>query len=534
MPLPGKRPPYDFICPYRNYCPHLEGLSAGWVWKQYLKSGEIETEDCDHIHFLEQKLTQTQQRLHEAEVENEQLRAKLAALHKSRFKRKKKPPKNSTESDKTAQSDDSKNSGKKPRRGAPKGHPGWSRSKPDHVDSTVVVPAPSVCPDCGSEHLQPVDEIKEHIQEDIVLQPRTSVTCFAHHQAFCSNCRSNVIQSAEGEMLNCPIGPNTKAAAVFLRNGIGMSYRRVQDIMRVLFGIRFVPASAMAFDRKAAKAAEPIYDILLEKLRSSDVAFGDETHWREDGNSAFVWYGGNEHVAVYLIEPSRAGEVAAKLFGENFQGILHSDAYAGYNAINAKHRQTCLGHLITKAKDLLSQLELIRQETRDRHSLRFCRSIKSFFQLTCSIANKFRNGQILRSKADLFHARLDATLKSICSTPCQFDAAENLRSRLLDPKREYLKLFTFLHHPGVHPTNNHSEQSLRWLVIFRKICFGTRSEAGSRSLSVLASVIVTARRHGAHPLDLTLSLFSRSAKDTLKTIFDPSNAPRCLPNKDPP
>ncbi len=536
MPLPGKKPPYDFVCPHRNYCPHLEGLSTVWVWEEYLRSGHREHDDAHSIRQIEDQLEHAEQRILALETENDELKAKLAALHKSRFKRKKKA---ACEPDPQAAKDNSdssatRNSEPKRPRGAPKGHPGWSRHKPDHVDKTVDVPAPCVCPDCGGEHLTPIDERTEHLQEDIVLQPRTVVTRFNHAQAVCGDCGHTVVQAAPGELLNCPIGPLAKAATVFLRNGTGMSYRKVQDIMQVLFGMRFVPASAMAFDRKAAQAGEPIYDVLLDKLRSAAVAFGDETFWRENGMSAYAWYGGNEEVAVYHIVPSRSGDVAAHLFGDQFPGVLHTDAYAGYNATNAKHRQTCLGHLITKAKEISGQLDLMSPALRDARSVHFCQTIKAFFKLTCSIANRFRAGHIARCKAPVFMARLNSTLKTLCADPCGFDGAENLRSRLIDPKREYHRLFTFLHHEGMHPTNNHSEQSLRWLVIFRKLCFGTRTPAGSRSLSVLASVIVTGRRHGAHPLDITAALFTRTAPETLSILFAHDDAPHSILNKSPP
>jgi len=46
------------------------------------------------------------------------------------------------------------------------------------------------------------------------------------------------------------------------------------------------------------------------------------------------------------------------------------------------------------------------------------------------------------------------------------------------------RLFAFIYHPGVEPTNNISERTIRTAVQWRKICFGNRSDAGE---------IVTAR-----------------------------------------
>ena len=122
-------------------------------------------------------------------------------------------------------SDDRSASENRKKRGAPKGHPGWYRRKPNHIDKTVIVAAPEVCPHCACTNLIPVEEIKDHLQEDIVLQPRTHVTNFKHHQAFCPKCNRPVIQAAKGELPNCSIGPTTKAAAIFLRYGLRIPYK---------------------------------------------------------------------------------------------------------------------------------------------------------------------------------------------------------------------------------------------------------------------------------------------------------------------
>ena len=44
------------------------------------------------------------------------------------------------------------------------------------------------------------------------------------------------------------------------------------------------------------------------------------------------------------------------------------------------------------------------------------------------------------------------------------------------------------------PADNYAEQSAQFLVIMRKICFGTRSPDGPPSHSVMPSLLETARR----------------------------------------
>ena len=81
------------------------------------------------------------------------------------------------------------------------------------------------------------------------------------------------------------------------------------------------------------------------------------------------------------------------------------------------------------------------------------------------------------------------------------------------------KLFTFLRVCGVEPTNNHAERSVRFLVIMRKICFGTRSEAGSQSHSVLPSLLETARRQGKDRIRFLTTLWTQPLASARNALF---------------
>ena len=174
--------PDDFSCPYRDGCPYLEGLSTGWVFYQYQHT---EPTECHYEHQLEeinQQWRQEQRRCQELQAENQQLRAQLQALHRRQFKGRRT----------SAQSSTNCPSLRRKKRGAPVGHPPWQRRRPEHIDQVVEVPAPRSCPDCHSKNLKPLPEIHEHLQEDIVLQPRTVVTCFRHGLAYCPQCDKDV------------------------------------------------------------------------------------------------------------------------------------------------------------------------------------------------------------------------------------------------------------------------------------------------------------------------------------------------------
>lgn len=514
-----QKAPWNFKCPYKHSCPHLEWQSTQWIWGEYQRSYDEHLEHWRVRDNLEDGLEKALNRISELESENEELKAKLNALHNRQFKSNRAThPKNSANSD-----DDHSVVGKTKKRGAPEGHPGWSRRKPDHIDKVVTVQAPDVCPHCSSADLTPVEEIKEHLQEDIILQPKTHVTNFRHHQAFCLRCNRPVIKAANGELLNCHIGPTTKAAAVFLRYGLRIPYRKVQEFFDVFFDMPFVPASAMAFDRQATKKGEGLYQDLKHKLRSSAVVHADETYWREDGINHYVWYGGNDDLAFFHINRYRSSEVARSIFGDSFDGVLNTDGYAAYNAVNPKARQSCLAHLIRKAKEIKQEILLKKPHFHDKRSLLFCDSVATLFRKACKIGRKFNSGEIAQHRSEAFKQRFYSMLNSICSSTFADEKVETLKLRLLNPHKEYNRLFTFLDYPNVQPTNNQAEQSLRTMVIFRKICFGTRSAEGSYSHSILPSLLLTARRQGKHPLDFFKILFSSDTATAQAALYQDSS-----------
>jgi len=56
-------------------------------------------------------------------------------------------------------------------------------------------------------------------------------------------------------------------------------------------------------------------------------------------------------------------------------------------------------------------------------------------------------------------------------------------------------LWTFVETEGVEPTNNATEWTLRPAVLWRKGCYGTQSEGGSRFVERMLTVSATYQQH---------------------------------------
>jgi hypothetical protein len=501
------QPPPDFVCPYRHACPCLEGLSTQWVWGRYQESGGLE---CDYESQLEQlgkELDQAHQRLRQQDQQIAQLKAELRALHRRQFKGRAVPP--------AAAPADPHAPPRK--RGAPVGHPPWQRPLPEHIDAVVPVPAPQTCPHCGSNDVRPWAEPHEHVQEDIVLEPRVVAVCFVHQQSYCPVCDCPVIQAGPGELPGAYIGPAAKATALYLRYELNVSERKISRFFAEFFGLKFVPASAYGFERQAVQRGLPLYEDLRQKIRALRVAHGDETSWRHDGENYFVWYAGNEQLACFVLAPDRSSQTAQYLFGEHFAGVLVSDAYAAYHAIHPQDWQSCLFHIKNKAKELDQELALLEGKAADPTARAFCQNLQAWVHRACQAHRRLARGPWRAKPARQAAARLRRQLRQLCRRPLAHPKTQAFRRRLLGKEQPHL--LTCFRHPKVPPTNSQAERSMRPVVLMRHVVHCTRSPKGLENHSVLRSLFETARRQGRKVHHFFYDLFTKDTAQAQAALY---------------
>ena len=495
---------HEFVCPHRHGCPYLEGLSTEMVWRRYQDASGSECQYEHIIRGLHQEVQQERSHRQALARELQQLKAQLAALHRRQFKGRRDPKPGSPPA-----------RGKK--RGAPKGHPGWQRPKPDRVDRLVPVPAPQRCPHCQGSDLTVLKETHQHLQEDILLEPRVVVTCFLHQQAHCAACDRDVHATGPGELPGSYIGPAAKATAIYLRYELNASERKISRFFTDFFGLKFVPASAFGFERQAVRRGLPLYADLLDKVRALPVAHADETSWRHDGRGYWAWCAGDQDLVAFRLDPHRSTEAAQELLGERFGGVLVADAYASYNGVHPKDRQSCLAHLKTKAKDLDQELALLQGPAADPEARQFCRQIQGWVHDACQAHQRLSRGRWQAKAARKQGRALRGLLRQICARPLRYPRAEAFRQRLLGKEQDLF--FTCFRRPNVPPTNNLAERTLRPLVIMRRVIQGTRSDKGLENHSVLRSLCETARRQGKKAHLFLHELFTTSTAEAQAALY---------------
>lgn len=506
-----------FVCRYRHGCPYLEGLPPHMVWQRYQ---DVAGTECHYEYLLQQlnlELDQARRLAGEQEREIQQLKAQLQALHRRQFKGRHRPVPPPPETPAAPPK----------KRGAPWGHPPWRRSQPRQIDRVVPVPAPLRCPHCQCAPLRPGPEVREHLQEDIVLEPRVVTSCFVHQPAYCPQCQREILRPGPGELLGSYIGPAAKATAIYLRYELNVSDRKISQFFADFFGLKFVPASAYGFERQAVRRGLPLYADLLDKVRSLAVAHADETSWRHDGQPHWVWYAGNDDLAAFLWQAHRSTEAAQALLGERFGGVLVADGFASYNGLQPKDRQSCLSHLKSKAKELEQELALLQGRAADPAARRFCQQIQGWVHDACQVHHRLAQGPWRARRAKTKARQLKHQLQRFCRQPLRHPRTESFRRRLAGPEQKLF--FTCFRRPNVPATNNQAERSLRPVVIMRRVIQATRSQKGLENHSVLRSLFETARRQGRKPHRFFLDLFTRDTPQAQAALYRHPPAPKSPP-----
>ena len=497
-------------CPNVGHCPHAGGAAIASL---VLIGNENEL----HLRYLHGTIDAEKERNHRLFQENEKLTAELAQVKlELKLERQNKFATNKQKQADAQPAIELPPEKPKKKRGAPVGHPGWFRPTPTQYDWEIDVPAPRRCPDCcGPVNILLGAEPSLHYQEDII-DGVYRVVLYRHAACRCSQCDKIAEQPGENEILLSRIGPFLRSKAIYLRNVIGISYRKVPRAIEEMFGIRFSPAALIGFETMLAQKAAPIVDDIAKKLGSSEGAVhADETFWTLNGERAYFWVHGDEKFIHFQFDTTRAGQVSRDVLGPHFTGTLVTDCYSGYAAHETDKKQKCLAHLARTARDWQ---KLTKAGTFD---FAFFKDVRNFVTRACAFHRERAAGRLSQEQQRSEEFWLRERLKYLSTCKLAHKKAVTLQGRI---NRHYTEWLIFIDDSRVPPTNNLAERALRPLVVLRKITFGHRSETGAQTMARLMTVAETSRRHGLLASDIYFELFTRPPDAVMRRLYAGTSA----------
>jgi transposase len=370
-------------------------------------------------------------------------------------------------------------------------HPGHGRPMvpAERVDQIVIV-RPESCRHC--HHRLPArgrergDPRRHQVTELPPIVPHvTEYQCLAIVCPACGETTQAPVPAAvEGQF-----GPQLTALIAYLTVVCRLPRLVVQRLLESALQISISLGSTQKAWEEASTAVAAPYEELAQALPQQPVLNGDETGHRTNGDKRWLWAFVASTFIVYRIARKRGADVLRQMLGASFAGILGSDRLPSYLTYAVRQRQLCWAHF---TRNLRSGQALATTPSANgfyREALRLQRRV---FRLWHRFRGdpRARGGPLTRAQLiaqALPIERAFFRLGERYTTAADRDVS-NLAWAMYTLNEHF---FTFVHEDGVDPTNNAAERALRTAVQWRKIMFGTRSEAGERAVERLLTIVRT-------------------------------------------
>ncbi len=395
---------------------------------------------------------------------------------------------------------------KKP--GAKKGHPGRRRKTPVRIDKQKTHRCKR-CPCCGGP-LQRCQRKRTRTIEDIPEEIEPVVTEHTIHRDYCAKCKKHVEPVVPDAMPGATLGHHVIGLTSWFHYGLGITIDQIVDILGYHLQTKLTPGGLIDAWRRLAEVLNAWYEQIGEQAKKSAHLHADETGWRVNGSTYWLWCFANGRVCYYMIDRCRGSPALQKFFTAVFEGVLITDFWAPYKSVCAADRQYCLVHL-------LRELEKVDLRNDSPEWRAFAKKLRRLL----------RDGMRLRKRPGFVPGKFQSRVDRLNGRLARLAAEQHLDAdtrRLTKRLGKYAEfIFTFLDYEDVPFENNFAERQIRPAVILRKNSQSNRSEQGAATQAVLMSVYRTLKLRGLNP--------TKAIADALRTYVATGQLPP-LPDTD--
>lgn len=291
----------------------------------------------------------------------------------------------------------------------------------------------------------------------------------------------------------------------------------------------------------AANEFKVVYDIMKEKLLESHYLQADETtvvvidaKGNDTKAKKYMWlYKTGESknaIILYDYQKTRSGS-CPKDFLNGFSGILQTDGYQGYNAVENITHLYCLAHIRRKYFDIVSKLkDEALKNSRAIIGFNFCEQL---YKIEKELREEYGSSE------DFYAKRYEKRLEKSAPIIEDFIKYVDVELKNALPKsplgealaytQKLLPSFRiFVTDGSLEIDNNASERAIKSFVIGRKNWMLQNTSKGANSSATIYSIIETAKANG-----LAVEKYLLYLMDVLSNLEDKDknkdNLMKCMP-----
>lgn len=370
-------------------------------------------------------------------------------------------------------------------RGKPKGSHGATR-KLGEPDQRVRVTR-SNCRKCRHALGEPFD-VEKRLSVEIPPPQKPVITEFELEKYICPSCGCvNIAKDAR-----CPakgeFGPRTLALVQDLRFRERLSVAVTCRVLRERLGLKISSSGVLDLTSRTARMLRGSENELVMRIKLSNTVYVDETGFYINGERVWLWIFVTDSDVLAVIRRSRGSNVPRQILGRKYRGTVVCDCFAAYDLLkkqlpNARF-QKCWAHLLRESKTCAQNC--------GEDGIKIHAELKAFFHHMKS----FLGGEPPPDqRAEELKNSLE-WLDSILTLETKQPRVRKLLKRIGKHREDWLTCIAI---PGIEPTNNRAERSIRPHVILRRLRGSLRSERGREDHEMMTSLMATWELQGLDP-----------------------------------
>ena len=335
-----------------------------------------------------------------------------------------------------------------------------------------------VCSQCG-KHNKPI-KVKSKIYEEIP-DPQPVKIIKSEWGIYDCKCGHNWESKPREVPDKGMFGKNMQSQITLLRFDDRLPLRKTISALERQFKTSLTSKAVYDVTKRVADKATPEYDNIQKKIRKATNLHIDETKIKIQGKTHWLWIFRSRNNIFFVIHKKRNRTVLDEILGYNYTGFIICDGLSAYKEYT-KYLQRCWAHILRETREMAEKYD----DAKPMHQW-----MSDLFAVVKSVSVKDS-----MTKRKRLYNKCVQEMKWLIE---KFSCYQHLTKVITTIKNGLNFWFTRIIHPQIEPTNNKGEQSLREMVVMKKIIGTLRNEDGAEVMAKMMTLISTWRLNGLNP-----------------------------------
>jgi predicted RecB family nuclease len=349
-------------------------------------------------------------------------------------------------------------------------------------NEVIYAVRPKNCPHCGESKYYKNRKSKFKKVLDLKFGKNSIkkwIIFYENEQIRCTSCKKAF---SNKEFLK-NISPYKWNLQIWCINQIiyNVSVRNISKLLKEYFNILIPHAIIVSFKSFLANYYSRVIDKIKRIIISGNLIQIDETqvYVKDIKSKCYVWVFATIDSVFYLFRENRETDFLKEMLVD-FKGVLISDFYTGYDAMDCS-QQKCLVHLMRDLND-----DLLKNPFNKEYQF-IVNGFATLLQKITNTVNKYglKHYYLKKHKKDV-----EVYFKEIFSQKFETEIAIFYQKKF---KKYKDKLFCFLDYDGIPWNNNNAEVAIKPFAIHRKLMQSLHSKQGIEEYLILLSIQQTCK-----------------------------------------